>query len=401
MNYFEFGNNVKVVSGEGSLDFLAREMERRGGKTALLISDKNLQKLGVTGTVANALKQSKEFKVGAIYLNVERGSSFQCVEEAYEIYRRSGCDCVVACGGGSVIDTAKCLVLMIKTQSRDLRQNRGVNSATLSSAVPFGVVTTNFGSGSDVTKFAVIRDEKRGGKAEFVSELMQPDFCVLDPRMTLTLDREIIALGGIEVLVNAVEAYTSLQSGLVSDRFARYAISLLRDALPRIFDERGENGAYVYDRQARLILMEAGVLAGIAFSNAMVGLAHAFANAVSGLYRDVDHTAVLSTVFIPVLLYNQETCAKKFEELLPVLMDTDVYLSAPAEKRASVFVDSIFHVISRYRENYSLPMGLRSLGVKEEDLPLIAHAAVSDGAVLSNPKRVSEKDALEILSHCM
>lgn len=401
MSYFEFGNNVKVVSGNGSIAALARELQRRGGKNALLLSDKNLQKLNLTGKAAGALKQAPDFKVGATYLNIEHGSSFQSVEEAYELYRRGGCDCVVACGGGSVIDTAKCLVLMLKTQSRDLSRNRGVNCATLAARVPFGVVTTNFGTGSDVTKFAVIRDEKKGEKAEFVSELLQPDFCVLDPQMTLTLERQEIALGGIEIFVNAIEAFISMQSELLSDRFARYAVMSARAALKKIFAERDADPSAPYDLDARLQLMEAGVMAGIAFSNAMVGLAHACANAIAGYYRDVDHTAVLSTVFVATLMYNLDVCGSRYEELLPILGGTDLYLETPAEKRASVFVDAIFHALGEYRRDYGLPLGLKNLGVKEEDLPLLARKTVADGAALSNPKRISEKEALELLTRCM
>ncbi len=394
MSYFEFSGKVNIISGENGLEQFGEELSRIGCRHIFVISDKTVGKLDLIDPVIETIVRENGMTASAVYQNVENGSSFQSVEEAYEIYRASSCDSVLAIGGGSVIDTAKALVLMLKTQARDLSRLRTYNAAVAAQRVPFAVVPTTLGGGSEVTRFASIRNDAEQCKVQFVSDLLQPDVCVLDPRMIRTLTPRQLALGATRAMANALGAFISLQSTVVSDKFARQAVVRLRYAMELVRDE-------LSDSRARLYLMQASILAGVARSNAQVGITHAIANAVCAHYPQIELSEALGVLLPQCLVFNKDARADKYAAMFATLAGEDAYLSVSADKRASGLVDCLVLTLGYYHEKFGTPATLAELGVEQDKLAEIASAVVREGNIMTNPKRIREQDVLEILQRSM
>lgn len=393
-SYTEFSGKVNFVSGLNSLDTCAADLLRAGCKNIFLVCDKNISKNGLTDLVVRAVEAEGTINIARIYRNVDTSSSVASAQEAYELFRAGGCDSVMAVGGGSVIDVAKALVLMIRCQSRDLMALRTYNTAVATHRIPFIVVPTTIGSGTEVTRFATVFAEGQQSRIVFVSDFVCPDLCVLDARMVATLTPRQVMLGAVEILCNAAEAYLSLQSSVISERFARQAVMQLRTAIQGFMQDNA-------DAHARLRMMRATVLAGVAYSNALVGLTHATASAICARYPDIEYAAVLGVLLPHCLIVNKDVCADKYSRMFVTLANEQYYLEVPADKRADAFVEYLFVLLRRYHEKFAFPLSLRELGVREEDLPQIAAATVRGTEVLTNPKRVSEKEVLDMLQRSL
>ncbi|MCV6603330.1 MAG: iron-containing alcohol dehydrogenase, partial [Cohaesibacter sp.] len=221
------------------------------------------------------------------------------------------CDAIVAIGGGSVIDSAKGVNILASEQSDDLSAFSG-SGAIKRALKPFFVIPTTAGTGSEVTLVAVIKDNERGIKMSFASPFLLPNAAVLDPRMTLTLPPHITAATGMDALTHAVEAYICMAKNPLSDAFATAAIQKIVAHLVNVVNKPD-------DIEGRLALAEAATMAGIAFSNSMVGLVHSLGHSV-GAECHLPHGLCMS-IFLPwVLEYNLDKCADNIGELLLPLM---------------------------------------------------------------------------------
>jgi alcohol dehydrogenase len=288
-----------------------------------------------------------------------------------------------------VIDTAKGVSVVITENDSDLMKYAGAEILNKRRAMPFLVVPTTAGTGSEVTLVAVIADPERHVKMEFVSYTLLPDVAVLDPRMTLSLPPRATASTGMDALSHAVEAYTGLQKNPLSDAHAFAAINLIREYLPRVV----ENGR---DEEARLAMANASLMAGAAFSNSMVGIVHAIGHACGGV-SGVAHGDAMAILLPFGMDYNLDAVAGHYAELLLPLAGAEVYASTPREKRAARSVSVVRELLSGLNSRCGLPCRLRDVGVQEKDMKAIAKTAVNDGAVITNPKAVDIEDVMDIL----
>ena len=261
--YFEFQNSVKLLCGESALERLSNELEHLGSRSPMLLSDAVLAKIGTMQMVVDAMA-AEGCVPGCTFTDIPVDSSLKVVNDIAALYRSSGCDALVAVGGGSVIDTAKGVRLVLSQEAEDILAIGGVENLVRGKYIPFVVVPTTSGTGSECTGVAVIRNDANGVKMEFLSPFVQPDAAVIDPRMTAGLPPKATASTGFDAMVHAIEACTCLQANPMSTAYGTAAIKLICENL----EEATRNGS---NKKARYAMAVASTMAGIAFSNSLVG----------------------------------------------------------------------------------------------------------------------------------
>ena len=382
--YYEFSCPVKIVSGLKALSQLPYEMGLAGCGRALVVTDAGVVGAGLMKRV-EAVFEGTGVAIGAVYDKTPPDSSTTVVNEVARLFTEKSCDCFVAVGGGSCMDTAKCANMVVTEGTNDLLQFQGAERLT-KNLKPFIAIPTTAGTGSEVTLVAVIHDEATHVKMAFTSYRLLPNVAILDPKMTLTMPPKITAATGMDALTHAIEAYYCLQKNPVSDAFAAAAIRLVREHLiPCV--ERGT------DDQARLAMANAALCGGIAFSNSMVGVVHSLAHACGGVCR-VPH-GVANAILLPWgMESNLGKAGAHIAELAPMLGANGGGSSADQAKAA---IQAVRDLGAKLKDLCGLPTTLRDAGVTEDKLETIAKTAINDGAVTYNPEQVTLEDALEIL----
>jgi alcohol dehydrogenase len=386
-NYYEFYAPVKIVSGQRALDNLPHELRQLGAVRPLVLTDTGVAQAGLIRFLLDAFAES-DVMVGALYDHVPSDSSVAVVNELAGVFRESGCDSLVAVGGGSVIDTAKGVNIVVSEKGKDLLALSGAE-VLQGPMLPLIVVPTTAGSGSEVTLAAVIADHERGVKLAFTSYHLLPKVAILDPRMTQTLPPRITAATGMDALTHAVEAYTCLQKNPLSDAYAVTAVELISRNLADVVSN-GKNG------EGRLAMANAACMAGIAFSNAMVGIVHTLGHATGGACG-VPH-GVAMNIFLPHgLEYNQSTIDGTLGQLLLPMAGPETYARTPVGERAARVIEFIRDLQRELHRLTGLPYTLEQAGVSEERLEHIAKMALGDGSIIFNPKQIDYEDALAVL----
>lgn len=255
--------------------------------------------------------------------------------------------------------------------------------------IPFIVVPTTAGTGSEVTAVAVIEDKMKNLKMEFISYFLLPDVAILDSEMTVTLPKKATASTGIDALCHAIESYTCMQKNPISDLYAKTAIKLITENLVNAV----ENGK---DKQVRLAMANASLMAGIAFSNSMVGLVHAIAHSL-GAVCHIPHGDAVAIVLPYVMEYNLDKLKNEYAELLIYIISEEEYVNTKKEKRAERTIEEIKKMIAKLNTIAGLPAKLRDAKVVKDDFEKVAKIAINDGAVIVNPKAVKEQDIIKVL----
>ena len=387
-NYYEFQNPVKIVSGQKALDNLPHELMQLGVARPLIVTDKGVSGAGLVKLVKNAFGSSG-MTIGAIFDDVPPDSAVSVVNEIAAIFRENGCDGIVAVGGGSPIDTAKGVNIVVGENATDLMEYTGADRLTRP-LKPLVVIPTTSGTGSEVTMAAVIADQERGVKMTFTSMHLLPRLAILDPRMTETMPAKITAATGMDALSHAVEAYTCLQKNPLSDAHATAAIRLIAEYLPRAVANKK-------DTEARLALANASCMAGAAFSNSLVGMVHGLGHAAGGVCH-IPHGVAMGIFLRHGLRFNLDVNRKLTAELLFHFAGPEVYAQTPAEERAEAMIASLTAFQLDLEEKCGLPWRLREAGATQDQLGLIARAAINDGTMVFNPKEVEFDDALRVLT---
>lgn len=389
MSYFEFQNAVKLLCGELALERIPNELQHLNAERPLVLSDAVLAKIGTMALVTQAM-EAEGVAAAAVFTDIPVDSSLAVVNRIAAYYREQGCDSIVAIGGGSVIDTAKGVRLVLSQNTDDIFAISGLENVARGKHIPFIVVPTTAGTGSECTGVAVIRNDANGVKMEFLSPFVEPDVAVVDPRMTEGLPPKATASTGMDALCHAVEACTCLQANPLSTAYATAAIRLIAQNL----ETATVNGK---NREARFNMALASTMAGIAFSNSMVGAVHAIGHALGGVCH-VPH-AVAMTILLPhVMRYNLSHSAGAYAELLPWLVGQDAAMATPPETRAEASIAAVEALGKKLNAACGLPLTLSAAGVSKDDFPKVAEFAVNDGALIVNPRAATEAQVLEILN---
>jgi alcohol dehydrogenase len=386
-NYYEFSFPVKIISGHSALNNLPAELVQANVKRPLIIADPGVSKAGLSEIVLNAFAESG-ITIGAFYDQVPPESSTLLVNELAGLYREKQCDCLIAVGGGSVIDTTKGVNILVTHGGTDVRHYRGAE--TLAGPLsPFFTVPTTSGTGSEATNSAVIADPEKGVKMLFVSEFLMPRAAVLDSRMTLTLPPKLTAATGMDALTHAMEAYISIQKNPMSDAYAFQAIKLVGIWLKKV-------AANPQDKNGRLALANASTMAGTSFSNSMVGCVHSMGHA-TGAVGHIPH-GVAMAIFLPFgLEFNLPKRAAEIGEMLLPLAGAEVYAATPADERPKKTIQVVNQLKDELYQLTGLPRTLKEAGVGPEKFDEIARLAINDGSALMNPIELTVPAAREIL----
>ncbi len=389
MAYFEFQNAVKLLCGNLAIERIPNELQHLNAARPLVLSDAVLAKIGTMAQVTSAM-EAEGVPAAAVFTDIPVDSSLAVVNRIAAFYREQGCDSLVAIGGGSVIDTAKGVRLVLSQHTDDIFSISGLENVERGTHIPFVVVPTTAGTGSECTGVAVIKNDENGVKMEFLSPFVEPDVAVIDPRMTEGLPAKATASTGMDALCHAVEACTCLQANPLSTAYGTAAIKLIAENLETA-TTHGKN------REARFNMAVASTMAGIAFSNSMVGAVHAIGHALGGVCH-VPH-AVAMTILLPhVMRYNLSRSAGAYAALLPWLVGADAAMATPADKRAEAAIAAIEDLGRRLNAACGLPLSLSAAGVSKDDFPKVAEFAVNDGALIVNPRAATEQQVLEILN---
>jgi alcohol dehydrogenase len=294
--YYEFFCPVKLIVGNRALDNIPFELGALGASRPMIVTDRGVAGAGLVDRLRDVLSIGG-LQVAAIFDEVPPDSSVVAVRAIARRYREAACDSLIALGGGSPIDTAKAANILASEDTDDLIGFSGVGNLPRP-LKPLVVIPTTAGTGSEVTYVSVIRDEARGVKVAFASPFLMPDAAVLDPRMTLSLPPQITAATAMDALTHAIEAYTCLAKNPMSDAYAFAAVRAIATHLLPVLDRPG-------DEDGRLELAQAAAMAGIAFSNSMVGLVHALGHATGALCH-IHHGTCMSVLLPAVLDYNMD-----------------------------------------------------------------------------------------------
>lgn len=386
--YFEFQNAVKLLCGELALERIPDELRHFSCTRPMLLSDAGLARIGAPDRVAGAMA-AEGCPPACTFTDIPVDSSLAVVDRIAALYREQGCDALVAVGGGSVIDTAKGVRLVLSQGSANILSLSGLENLTRGTHIPFVVVPTTAGTGSECTGVAVIRNDANGVKMEFLSPFVEPDVAVIDPRMTLGLPPKITASTGMDALCHAVEASTCLQANPLSSAYAAAAIRMIARNLPRAVEQGS-------DRAARFAMAVASTMAGIAFSNSMVGAVHAIGHALGGVCH-VPHAVAMGILLPHVMRYNLDRCRDSYAALLPLLAGDEAAAATPPHDRAAAAIQAIVDLGRRLDSLCGLPLSLSAAGVDPADFPRVAAQAVNDGALIVNPRAADEQQVIQIL----
>jgi alcohol dehydrogenase class IV len=373
---FVFWSPTRMVFGEKTALDVAMEVETLKCKRALIVTDKDLAK---NTDIPEKIKKALGNLCVGIFSDVEADSGIHIVNQGGKLGKELGADCLVSVGGGSAIDTAKGMAIVLKEGGK-LQDYAGFQVLTRPQT-PHIVIPTTAGTGSEVTYVAVIKDHQEGRKLLFGDYNILPNVAILDPKMTEELPPRLTAATGMDAMCHAIEALHSLQREPMADGLALHAIRLIKEFLPRAV----ENGK---DMTARGQMLIAANMAGAAFSNAQLGMVHALAHSVGARFK-VHHGLANSILLPPCLKYNADACGEVYLDVLSAL-GVNIEGLQP-EKSGDVVADKI----SEFTKKLGLPQRLRDVGVPEEGLKECSELALSDGAIVYNPKFIS--DSAEVL----
>jgi alcohol dehydrogenase class IV len=377
----EFRIPRKVIIGSGSSAQVGEECQRMEGERGLIVTDRVMVKLGILDGIKKALEQNKvQF---AVYDGVINEPTTDYVEEGLRLYQENQCDFVLAVGGGSPMDTAKAISIMV-TNPGSIEDYMGLNKVP-KKGVPVVAIPTTAGTGSEVTVFTIITNTKTDVKMLIGSPFAMPDIAIVDPLLTISCPRNLTAAVGIDALTHAIEAYVSVKAQPMSDVFCLSAIELISGNLRQAW----ANGNNV---EAREKTMLGALQAGMAFSNSSVALVHGMSRPI-GAYFHVPHgvsNAALLGVGTEFSLIGNPTryahIAKVMGEDIGGLTDM-----AAAELAAKAVKNLI--------KDIKIP-SLLELGVDKAKLdelaPKMTEAAIASGSPGNNPRQATKEEIIEL-----
>jgi alcohol dehydrogenase len=386
--YYEFFCPVKLIVGARALENIPFELGSLGARRPLVVTDRGVAGAGLVEKLREILSAGG-LEIAAVFDEVPPDSSLAAVRGIARRYREAGCDALIALGGGSPIDTAKAANILASYETEDLLKFSGAGNLPRP-LKPLLVIPTTAGTGSEVTYVSIVKDEERGVKVPFASPFLMPHAAVLDPRMTLSLPAQITAATAMDAMTHACESFICLAKNPMSDAYASAAVRAVAENLLKVLDQPS-------DEQGRLALAQGAAMAGIAFSNSMVGLVHALGHSVGALCH-LHHGTCMSILLPAVLEYNLEARRGAIGELLLPLAGPEVYAGTPAEERADKAIARLKWLKDEIHARCGLPRTLSETGkVEKSQLEKIAEMSLDDGSIIFNPVEVSREEALAVL----
>ncbi len=381
----KFVLNETSYFGKGAREELPREIKERGFKKVLVVTDKALFEVGVTARVTEVLdKAGIEYTV---YSEVKPNPTIKNVLDGLAKCKEFGADVIVAVGGGSSIDTAKGIsILMTNPDRMDVVSLNGASN-TKNKGLPLIALPTTSGTAAEVTINYVITDEERKIKMVCVDPHDIPILAIVDSDLMASMPKSIAASTGMDALTHAVEGYITKAHNTMSDMFHMKAIQLIFENLPAAVNEK--------DEKAIENMGLAQYIAGMGFSNVGLGIVHSMAHQLGAVY-DTPH-GVANAILLPtVMRFNGAVCADRFREILVNIGRPDA-----AHLNDQDVINTFVWMIEELSKKVGITMRVKDTGCKEEDLSMLADKAMQDPCKPGNPREVSKEDFIRLFREAM
>lgn len=381
MNPFVFVCPTRVSFGEGLAAGACEVLQEFRCTKTLIVTDAFLLSNGIIKEVLAGFDSAKFPYV--VFSDVPPDSDIDIVNRAADIARSQKCDSVLAIGGGSVIDTAKVVAVSL-TYGGDVREYQGLNNLE-KALVPLFAIPTTAGTGSEVSFAALVKDSEEHKKLLYASRYLAPLVSILDPTLLLSLPPKLTAATGLDAITHNIESFTAVATNSVlSDSLSIKSMRLLLKHLERA-TKHGD------DMEARSATLVASTMAGLAFTNAGVGIVHALAHSTGARFNT--HHGATNCVFLPHgMRFNKDVVAARYAEMARSLGVS----SSLNDNEAS---DALIACIEELTAKVGLPGRLRDLGVpklSESQLAELADLTATDPAIMFNPKDSSIEDIIGI-----
>ena len=374
--------NETSYFGKGAREELAPEIKNRGFKKAFVVTDKSLAECGVINKVTDVLEKAGiPFEV---YSEVKPNPTIKNVTDGIEACKKSGADVIVAVGGGSSIDTAKGISIVMTNPDRaDIVSLNGASN-TENRGMPIIALPTTAGTASEVTINYVITDEDAEVKMVCVDPNDIPIVAIVDSELMESMPKGLAAATGMDALTHAVEGYITKAHNTMSDMFHMKAIKLIFKYLPSAVNEK--------DEEAIEMMGLAQYIAGMGFSNVGLGIVHSMAHQLGAVY-DTPHGLANAILLPTVMRFNGEdpATAQRFREILCEIGRPDA-----ANLNDQDVINTFVWMISELSKSVGITQRVRDVGAKEEDFEMLADKAMQDPCKPGNPREVSKEDFIEL-----
>ena len=377
MEAFSFMLPTEIVYGPGSLARLPQEMNRLGCTRPVIITDAGIIKAGIADRVRKLVESAGHECI--VYSGVEPNPKDVNCEECAGKARAFGADSLIAVGGGSPIDCAKAVGVLLAHDAEKIKPYEGKTAATRPQ-LPLIAIPTTAGTGSELTFSSVITDTENHYKMTVRSPFTAAKLAICDPELTVSVPPMVTASTGVDALTHAIEGYTANCGEPIADAFALYAIELIYHNLETAVKD-GMN------LSARSAMLMGSMLAGMSFSHSDVASVHCVAESLGGMY-DLPH-GMCNAIFLPhVMEYNMEYCAEKYARVAQAMG----FFAADPKEGAEMAVRAVKDLCRAV----GLP-AFRTLDVKTEDFETIAEMSAKNISTESNPRPMSKENYLEVL----
>jgi len=358
----------EIVYGPGALHLAGHHARNFGASKALIVTDPGVQQAGWTAKVEASLKA--EGIPYAVFSGVTPNPKDYEVTSGAEFYRSWGCDLILAVGGGSPMDCAKGIGVVVGND-RNILTFEGVDEVP-GPGPPLIFIPTTAGTSADVSQFAIITDSTRKVKIAIVSKMVIPDIAIVDPVTTTTMTSTLTASTGMDALCHAFEAYVSTAGSMLTEMMALEAVRLVINNV---------DGAYRYpdNMNFRDHMMMASLMAGLAFSNASLGLVHAMAHSLGGAF-DLAHGECNAMLLEKVVRFNYSAAEGKYARLADT-MGVRHHQNDPGGAASNLSAS-----IAALRQRLGITQRLSDFGVREADLAQLSEFAAQDPCLSTNPR---------------
>ncbi len=382
---FSWMNRPRIMYSPGLRSEVGYEMGQLGGTKAVIFSDKGLVAAGVVEMVAEAVRKSN-LELAGIFDSIIQDARIDIINEGAAFYRKCGADCMIAVGGGSVMDTAKAVNIMIGGGHEDfqpLADQAGLWDGA-KALPPHIAFPTTAGTGCEVTNAMVVLDMNVHAKLQVTHPYCNADLAMLDPELTVKLPAKITAFTGMDALTHAIEGITSTAAEPISDALGLHAIRLILKFLPIAVKDPE-------DITARGHMLIASTIAGMCFVNTMLGGVHATAHALGALYG-IPH-GLANAIMLPFVMdYNVDDVPERYM-MVADAMGIDINGRKPVEA-AKLAVEAVINL----KKEVGLTETLKDFNVPndEEQLKPLVELAAADGQISYNPHYLEEEDILKL-----
>ena len=370
--------NETSYHGAGAISAIVDEAKARGYRKAFVCSDPDLVKFGVTGKVTALLE--KAGLAYALYSDIKPNPTIQNVQTGVSAFQAAGADYIIAIGGGSSMDTAKAVGIIVRNpEFADVRSLEGV-APTKNPCVPIIAVPTTAGTAAEVTINYVITDVEKKRKFVCVDTHDIPVVAVVDPEMMASMPKGLTAATGMDALTHAIEGYITKAAWEMTDMFHLKAIELIAGSL---------RDAVRNTKEGREQMALAQYIAGMGFSNVGLGIVHSMAHALGAVY-DTPH-GVANAILLPTVMeYNADATGEKYRAIAKAMGVQGTETMTQAEYRKAA-VDAVRQLSA----DVGIPANLRGI-LKEEDIPFLAESAAKDACTPGNPKDPTIEDIVSL-----